>query len=57
VERWRAAAMGREGATSKGEGEGRPSVGKGGWLPRKGKKGATTRVFLWENRNDASEDF
>jgi hypothetical protein len=57
VERWRAAAMGREGATCNGEGEGRPSVGKGGWLPRKGKKGATTRVFLWENRNDASEDF
>jgi hypothetical protein len=57
VERWRAAAMGREGATSNGEGEGRPSVGKGGLLPRKGKKGATTRVFLWENRNDASEDF
>jgi hypothetical protein len=57
VERWRAAAMGREGATCNGEGEGRPSVGKGGGLPRKGKKGATTRVFLWENRNDASEDF
>jgi hypothetical protein len=29
----------------------------GGWRPRKGKRGATTRVVLWENRNDASDDF
>jgi hypothetical protein len=46
VERWRAAAMGGEGAASKGEGEGRPSVGKGGVVAKKGEKGgAATRVF------------
>jgi hypothetical protein len=30
VEMWRAACMGGEGAASQGEGEGRPSKGKGG---------------------------
>jgi hypothetical protein len=34
---WRAAA--------KGNGEGRPSVGKGGWQPRKGKKGGRPLGF------------
>jgi hypothetical protein len=57
VERWRAAAMGGEWETSKGEGEGSQVWGKGGWRPRKGKRGATARVFLWENRNDATDDF
>jgi hypothetical protein len=49
VERWRAASIGGEGATSKGEGEGRPSVGKRGV--------AATRVSLREKTNDASDDF
>jgi hypothetical protein len=58
VERWRAASIGGEGATSKGEGEGRPSVGKRGVAAKKGEKGgAATRVSLREKTNDASDDF
>jgi hypothetical protein len=47
-----------------GEERGRPRKGRGGatkkgggeWRPRKGNGGAP-RVFLWEKRNDASDDF
>jgi hypothetical protein len=48
---WRAAA--------KRNGEGRPSVGKGGWRPRKGKKGGATTRFLWEKETtpQMSPDF
>jgi hypothetical protein len=50
--------MGRRGVGQQGEGEGRPSVGKrGGGGQERGKGGAATRVFLWENRNDALDDF
>jgi hypothetical protein len=50
--------MGGEGGQPRGEGKGRPSVGgrKGG--DQEGAKGekATTRVSLWEKRNDATDD-
>jgi hypothetical protein len=51
------------------EASGRPVKGKGraakcgergppgGSRPRTGKRGATTSFFLWENRNDASDNF
>jgi hypothetical protein len=39
---------GGEGSASKGKGRGDQVWGKGG---------AATRVFLWENRNDALDDF
>jgi hypothetical protein len=49
---------GRRGAASKGEGEGRPSVGKMGVAAKKGQNGgATTMVSLREKTNDASDDF
>jgi hypothetical protein len=50
--------MGGEGRPAKGKGEGRPSVGERGVAAKKGKKGgrATTRVSLWEKRNDARDD-
>jgi hypothetical protein len=53
---------GGEGAARKGGGEGRPSKGEGEWRARKGEnranqRGRPPRVFLWEKRNDASDDF
>jgi hypothetical protein len=50
--------MGGEGGQPRGKGEGRPSVEGRGVAAKKGQKGerATTRVSLWEKRNDATDD-
>jgi hypothetical protein len=46
VERVEGGCHGRRRVANKGEGEGRPSVGKGGWRPRKRKKGGRPLGFF-----------
>jgi hypothetical protein len=58
--RWRGGGqlpLEERGRPAKGKGMGSQVWGKGGGGQDRGKRGATTRVFLWENRNDASDDF
>jgi hypothetical protein len=57
VERWRATAMGGEGAASKGGRGGVAKCGARGVAAKKGERGGGNRVFLGENRNDVSDDF